>query len=174
MNIIPPSELILNPDGSVYHLKLLPEDITETIITVGDPDRVAMVSRYFDSIETKKQKREFTSHIGTLNKKRIMVISTGIGTGNIDILMNELDALVNVNLKSRSLKKERKSLNIVRLGTAGCLQKSVPLGSLVISSFGMGLDGLLSFYAHENSKEEADIKTPFYPKYSLKTQKHQH
>lgn len=158
MNEIPASELILNADGSVYHLKLLPEDIADTIITVGDPDRVSMVSQYFDHIEIKKQKREFTTHTGMLNGKRITVISTGMGSGNIDILMNELDALANIDLKTRRIKPEKKILNIVRLGTAGCLQASVPLDALVVSRYAMGLDGLLNFYCQENTEEERALK----------------
>lgn len=161
MNEIAPSELILNPDGSVYHLKLLPEDIADTIITVGDPDRVSMVSQYFDSIELKKGKREFSTHTGTLKGKRITVISTGIGTGNIDILMNELDALANIDLKTRKIKPDGKTLNIVRLGTAGCLEPTVPLNSLVVSQYAIGLDGLLNFYCQENTVQEKELKQAF-------------
>lgn len=161
MNEIPASELILNADGSVYHLKLLPEDVADTIITVGDPDRVSLVSQYFDYIEVKKQKREFTTHTGQLNGKRITVISTGIGIGNIDIMMNELDALVNIDLKTRTIHPYKKKLNIIRLGTAGCLQAEAPLGALVVSHYAIGLDGLLNFYCQENSIEEKALKEAF-------------
>jgi uridine phosphorylase len=118
------SELILNPDGSVYHLHLLPEDLAETILLVGDPDRVKKVSKHFDRIEIKKQKREFITHTGYIGKKRLSVLSTGIGTDNIDIVLNELDALVNVNLKSRTINAKKKSLRLVRLGTSGLCKKT--------------------------------------------------
>ena len=111
------SELILNKDNTVYHLHLHPEEIAETIITVGDPDRVKTVSKYFDKIEVKKQNREFVTHTGTIGRKKITVISTGIGTDNIDIVMNELDALANIDLKKRTLKSLPKKLNIIRIGT---------------------------------------------------------
>lgn len=118
MSKIPESELILNPDFSVYHLNLLPEDISDTVINVGDPDRVALVSKFFDKIETKKQKREFVTHTGMYKGKRITVISTGIGTDNIDIVYNELDALVNINLRERTIKEKLSSLNLIRIGTS--------------------------------------------------------
>ncbi len=159
---LPPSELILNADGSIYHLKLLPEDIADTIITVGDPDRVPMVSKYFDTIEVKKQKREFTTHTGRLNGKRITCISTGIGSGNIDILMNELDALANIDFKTRTIKPEHKALTLVRLGTSGCIQDEVPLDTLVASRYAIGLDGLLNFYPQKNIEEEAVVKEAFF------------
>ena len=117
-----PSELVLNADNSIYHLNILPEDIANTVITVGDPDRVAGVSKYFDTIEVKKGKREFHTHTGTLNGKRISVISTGIGTDNIDIVLNELDALVNINFKTRSINEQKKQLDIIRIGTTGAIQ----------------------------------------------------
>lgn len=123
------SELILNPDGSIYHLNLLPEDIADTIFLVGDPDRVEEVSRYFDSIEIKKQKREFVSHTGYIGKKRLTCLSTGIGTDNIDIVLNELDALVNIDLKTRLVKTDLKSLNLIRIGTCGSLQHDIPVDS---------------------------------------------
>lgn len=145
-NIIAESELILNKDGSVYHLNLLPEEIAETIITVGDQDRVAEVSKYFDKIEVKKSHREFVTHTGTLNSKRISVISTGIGTDNIDIVMNELDALVNINFKTRTVNKNLKSLNIVRVGTCGGLQDFLGVDSFVVSKAAFGLDNLFHHY----------------------------
>lgn len=155
--IIKPSELILNDDGSIYHLHLLPEQIADTIITVGDPDRVEKVSKYFDKIECKIQKREFVTHTGYIGNKRLTVISTGIGTDNIDIVINELDALVNIDLHTRQIKKDKKSLNIIRIGTSGTLQGEIDVDSIVLSSFGLGLDGLMNFYVSHNSDEEEEI-----------------
>ncbi|AXG71308.1 uridine phosphorylase [Kordia sp. SMS9] len=146
MHRIAESELIINPDGSIYHLNLLPEDLATTIIIVGDPDRVKMVSAYFDTIEIKKTKREFVTHTGTLRGKRITVLSTGIGTDNIDIVFNELDALVNVDFASRTVKKELTTLDIVRIGTSGSIQENVPTDSFVISEYAIGFDSLLHFY----------------------------
>ncbi|RKN81237.1 nucleoside phosphorylase [Ulvibacterium marinum] len=140
------SELILNPDGSIYHLNLFPEDISDTIITVGDPNRVPDVSRYFDHIELKKEKREFHTHTGTLNGKRLTVISTGIGTDNIDIVLNELDALANIDFETRETKKNRIRFEIVRIGTSGALQPEIPLDSFLLSEYAIGFDGLLYFY----------------------------
>lgn len=161
MSKIPESELILNSDSSVYHLNLLPHEISDTVINVGDPDRVAMVSKFFDKIEVKKQKREFVTHTGTYKGKRITVLSTGIGTDNIDIVYNELDALVNIDLKAREIKKELKSLNLIRIGTSGSLQSDIPVDGFVFSQFGMGLDGLLNFYKLENDQEESEIVDAF-------------
>ncbi len=141
-----PSELILNPDGSIYHLNLLPEDIADTVITVGDPDRVAEVSSFFDNIEVKKGKREFHTHTGTLNGKRLTVISTGIGTDNIDIVLNELDALVNIDFKSRMVNSKQKSLDIIRIGTSGVVQHDIPVDAFLMSEYAIGLDGLLHYY----------------------------
>jgi len=148
------SELILNPDGSVYHLNLLPEHISETIILVGDPDRVNRVTEHFQSIEFKIQKREFHTQTGTFNGKRITVISTGIGTDNIDIVMNELDALANIDLSTREIKKTTKSLEIIRIGTSGSIQKDIPVDSFLISEYGVGFDGLLHFYKSETIQDE--------------------
>jgi len=145
-----PAELILNEDSSIYHLNLLPEDIATTIITVGDPDRVHQVSRHFDTIEIKKGKREFHTHTGQLNGKRLTVISTGIGTDNIDIVLNELDALVNIDFKTRTLKQEHTSLNIIRIGTSGAIQTNIPVDTFLISEYAIGFDGLLHFYEHSN------------------------
>lgn len=150
MNRIADSELILNADGSVYHLNLLPDDIADTIITVGDPDRVETVTSFFDNIEVEKSKREFSTKTGSYKGKRITVISTGIGTDNIDIVFNELDALVNIDLQNRIVKDEKKSLNIIRIGTSGCLQNDIPIDSILLSSHGLGLDGLMSFYQYKN------------------------
>ncbi|POY36343.1 phosphorylase [Solitalea longa] len=155
--IISETDLILNPDGSVYHLNLLPAEIAETIITVGDPDRVAEVSKHFDRIEVKKQKREFITHTGYVGSKRISVISTGIGTDNIDIVFNELDALVNVNIETRTEKDHKTSLEIIRIGTSGSLQSHIAIDSLLFSSFGIGFDTLMNFYEFENSNNELMI-----------------
>ncbi len=161
MTHIPESELILNKDGSVYHLNLLPEEISDIIINVGDPDRVQMVSNYFDTIEVRKQKREFVTHTGVYKGRRITVLSTGIGTDNIDIVYNELDALVNIDLKTRTIKEQLTALNLIRIGTSGSLQVEIPVDSFVCSSFGLGLDGLLNFYHLKNDNEEKDIIQSF-------------
>lgn len=151
------SELILNTDGSIYHLNLLPDDIADTVILVGDPNRVKQVSKYFDCIEVQKTKREFITHTGTIGKKRVTVVGTGIGGGNIDITINELDALVNIDLKKRMIKDNHRQLQIIRLGTSGALQENVPVDSLLISSFAIGLDGLLSYYEWKNSIDEINL-----------------
>lgn len=161
MNKIPESELILNSDNSVYHLNLLPHEIADTVINVGDPDRVAMVSKFFQSVEVKKQKREFVTHTGVYKGKRITVLSTGIGTDNIDIVYNELDALVNIDLEKRTIKEKMSSLNLIRIGTSGSLQKDIPVDSFVFSKFGLGLDGLLNFYKLPNDEEEKSIVEAF-------------
>lgn len=161
MNKIPESELILNSDNSVYHLNLLPHEIANTVINVGDPDRVAIVSKFFSSIEIKKQKREFVTHTGVYKGKRITVLSTGIGTDNIDIVYNELDALANIDLEKRVIKDKLTSLNLIRIGTSGSLQKDIPVDSFVFSKFGLGLDGLLNFYKLINDDEENEIIRAF-------------
>lgn len=148
------SELILNADGSIYHLNLLPGDIADTIILVGDPGRVKQVSRYFDRIEVQKSKREFVTHTGTIGKKRLSVVGTGIGASNIDITLNELDALVNIDLRNRTVNDQHRQLRLIRLGTSGALHSNIPVDSLLISSYGIGLDGLLSYYAWENNVDE--------------------
>jgi uridine phosphorylase len=142
----PSSELVLNDKGQVYHLSLLPENISEKIIIVGDQDRVALVSNYFDSIEYISQHREFVCHTGYYNEKRITVLSTGIGTDNIDIVINELDALVNIDLKKRVAKDKHTTLDIVRIGTCGILQPEIPVHSWILSSHGFGLDNIAHFY----------------------------
>ena len=144
--MIQASELILNPDGSVYHLNLKPEHIANDIIFVGDQNRVEKISSLFDTIEFSFQKREFKTHTGILNGKKISVISTGIGPDNIDIVMNELDALVNIDLKTRKPKSNLTSLNIVRIGTSGSLQADIPVDSFVMSTYGLGLDNMLRSY----------------------------
>lgn len=146
INKLAASELVLNTDGSVYHLNILPEDLAENIILVGDPDRVPKVSKYFDTIEIKKNKREFYTHTGTLRGQRITAMSTGISTGNIDIVMNELDALVNIDLEKKEFKKEHKSLNLFRLGTCGSVNPEIEVDNLLITENVVGLDGLLNFY----------------------------
>ncbi|WP_443939132.1 nucleoside phosphorylase [Pedobacter sp. MW01-1-1] len=151
------SDLIINPDGSVYHLNLLPEDVATTVITVGDPDRVSEVSKYFDSIEIKKGKREFITHTGYLGKNRVTVLSTGIGTDNIDIVFNELDALVNIDFNTREIKKELTSLNIIRVGTSGAVQTDVPMGTILASCYGLGMDALMNFYQQDLSLNEANL-----------------
>lgn len=140
------SELILNPDGSIYHLNLLPEDISSTIITVGDPTRVPLVTKYFDSIEIEKGSREFLTQTGIYNGKRITVISTGIGTDNIDIVFNELDALVNIDFTTREVKKEKTQLDFIRIGTSGAIQADIPVDSFLLSTSAVGFEGLLHFY----------------------------
>lgn len=153
------SELILNPDGSIYHLNLRPENIADTIITVGDQDRVEKVTSLFDDIIFSTQKREFKTQTGYYKGKKLTVISTGIGIDNIDIVMNELDALVNIDLKTREIKKELKSLNIIRIGTSGGIQPEVPLDHFVMGKAGIGFDGLIHYYKHENVlNTEATIK----------------
>jgi len=143
---IAPSELILNEDGSIYHLNLIPGEIAETIITVGDQERVEQVSKHFDSIELKKQKREFTCHTGYIGSKRLSVISTGIGTDNIDIVFNEIDALFNVDFTSREIKNELTVLDFIRLGTSGSVRNDIPLGQFLISKVAVGIDNMNNFY----------------------------
>lgn len=151
------SELVLNADGSIYHLHLHPDDIAHTILTVGDPDRVAQVSKYFDRIEVKKNKREFITHTGELNGKRLSVISTGIGPDNIDIVLNELDALVNIDLSSRLPKEQLTRLQFIRIGTSGSLQADLEVGNFLASSFALGLDNLMAFYELKQNLAEAEL-----------------
>jgi uridine phosphorylase len=140
------TDLILNPDGSVYHLNLLPKHISDTIITVGDPSRVYKVSQYFDDVDFEMNKREFITHVGRYKGKKITVISTGIGTDNVEIFLTEIDALVNIDLKTREPKSRKKKLKIVRIGTSGALQEDIPLGSHLVSNYAVGLDNLMQFY----------------------------
>ena len=161
MKQIPESELILNDDGSLYHLNLLPQDVADTIINVGDPDRVGMVSSFFDKIEVKKQKREFVTHTGIYKGKRITVISTGIGTDNIDIVYNELDALVNIDLKNRTVKPLHTSLNLIRIGTSGSLHVEIQSDAFVLSTYGLGLDGLMNYYECKYTEEEEKMIAAF-------------
>ncbi|TYC14175.1 phosphorylase [Bizionia gelidisalsuginis] len=140
------SELILNPDGSVYHLNIRPEHLAKTVITVGDPDRVDDVTKYFDSVRFKTRKREFHTQTGVYKNKPITVISTGIGTDNIDIVLNELDALANIDFETRKIKKELTTLDIIRIGTSGSIQNNIPIDSFLISEYAVGFDSLLHFY----------------------------
>ncbi len=154
LNKLAASELVLNSDGSVYHLNLLPEEIADKIILVGDPDRVPKVSKYFDKIEVKKNKREFYTHTGELRGQRITVMSTGIGTENIDIVMNELDALVNIDLKNKEFKTEHKSLELFRMGTCGSVNPEVEVDNMLVTQNVVGLDGLLHFYQDYSFENE--------------------
>ncbi len=170
MQRIAESELILNARGAVYHLDLLPEELADTVITVGDPFRVKQVSKHFDSIEVERHHREFVSCTGYIGNKRITVISTGIGTDNIDIVFNELDAVLNIDLKCRTINTHIKSLNIIRIGTAGSLQKDIPVDSFVASTHGLGLDNLLNYYRLEQNEEEKQLLHSFISQTGLNPQ----
>ena len=161
MSRIPESELIINNRGAIYHVDLRPEELADTIITVGDPDRVAVVSKYFDSVEVKRQHREFIAHTGYLGNKRITVISTGIGPDNIDIVVNELDALKNIDFETREIKAKLTPLTIIRLGTSGSLQADIPVDSLVAGTHGLGLDNLMHFYRLQMNDEEQQLLQQF-------------
>ncbi len=157
MSKIPETSLILNEDGSVYHLNLLPRHISDTVISVGDPNRVYRVSQYFDDVEFEMNQREFITHVGTYKGKKITVISTGIGTDNIEIFFTELDALVNVDLKTREPKSRRKKLKIIRIGTSGALQEDIPLGAHLATEYAVGIDNLMTFYDLPQDDLEAAI-----------------
>lgn len=161
MSRIAESELIINDRGAVYHLNCRTEEIAHTIITVGDPDRVKEVSKHFDRIEYKNHHREFVTHTGHVGKKRITCVSTGIGPDNIDIVLNELDALVNIDFNTRTIKEKLTCLNIIRLGTSGSLQKEIPVDSFVASTHGLGLDNLMNFYRTQNNEEEKQVIQAF-------------
>jgi len=161
MQPIAESELIINNRGAIYHLDAKPGEIAENIITVGDPARVKEVSKYFDKVEVELSHREFVTHTGWLGKKRLSVVSTGIGTDNIDIVLNELDALVNIDFSSRTIKNELKQLNIIRIGTSGSLQPHIPVDSFVVSTHGLGIDNLMNFYIRENNEEEKQLLHSF-------------
>lgn len=161
MKPIAPSELIITNRGAIYHLDLHPDELAPIVLTVGDPDRVKVVSKYFDKIEVQRQHREFVTHTGTLGKKRISVVSTGIGPDNIDIVLNELDALVNINFFTRTIKPNLSSLSILRLGTSGSLQADIPVDSFVAGTHGLGLDNLLHFYRLEQNEEEQELLQSF-------------
>lgn len=163
MSQFPETELILTNENRVYHINLKAEDIADDVIVVGDQNRVAQISALFSKIEFKTEHREFITHTGIFNGKRVTVLSTGIGTDNIDIVLNELDAAVNINPEKRELNPQHRSLNIIRLGTSGALQQEIPVNGIVVSSHGLGLDGLLNFYdawktVNENEISEAFIK----------------
>jgi uridine phosphorylase len=168
MQAIEESEFILNSRGAVYHLDLRPEELATTILTVGDPDRVSKVSRHFDAIEYRGQHREFVTHTGRIGQKRLSVVSTGIGTDNIDIVLNELDALVNIDFSARVARSPLTPLTIIRVGTTGALQKDIPVDSWVASTHGLGIDNLLNFYRHEENWEEQELLQTF----STQTQLH--
>ena len=161
MQRIAESELIINARGAVYHLDTKPEEIATTIITVGDPDRVREVSKHFDRFECKNQHREFVTHTGYVSNKKITVVSTGIGTDNIDIVLNELDALVNIDFESRTIKPQLTSLHIIRIGTSGSLQKDIPVDGFVASTHGLGIDNLMNFYRLEHNDEDKQLLHSF-------------
>lgn len=161
MNHIEASELIIDSRGAVYHLSCRPEEIATTIITVGDPARVGEVSKYFDTIEFKNEHREFVTHTGFIGKKRLTCVSTGIGPDNIDIVLNELDALVNIDFETRTIKPTHQQLQIIRLGTSGSLQKEIPVDSFVASTHGLGLDNLMHFYRVEQNEADKQILHAF-------------
>ncbi len=146
MSRIAESELIINKRGAIYHLDLRPEELGQTVLFVGDPDRVERVSAHFDTIEVKVRHREFVSHTGMVGKQRVSCISTGIGTDNIDIALNEVDALANIDFETRTIKPKLTSLNIMRIGTSGSLQGDIPVDAHVASTHGLGIDNLLHFY----------------------------
>ena len=158
---IPPTELIITNEGRIYHLDLLPEDIGDNIILVGDQERVPTISKYFDRIELKRSKREFVTHTGLLNNKRVSVISTGIGCDNIDIVVNELDALVNIDFEKKVVKNDHQILNIIRIGTCGALQKEIAVDQFVLSTYGLGFDGLLAFYNPIYEDDEKALQKAF-------------
>lgn len=161
MNRIAESELILDKRGGIYHIGIRPEEIAPTVLLVGDPDRVKMVSRYFDKVEFEWQHREFITHTGYIGQKRISVISTGIGPDNIDIAINEIDALANIDFGSRTIRNSLSSFNLVRLGTSGSLQAEIPVDSFVAGTHGLGFDNLMHFYQRENSAAELALVEAF-------------
>ena len=161
MSTIKSSELITNDDGSIFHLHLLPDDLADTVILVGDPGRVETISAYFDTIELKKSNREFYTVTGRYNNRRLSVVSTGIGPDNIDIVINELDALVNIDLKTKEIKPDKHSLNIVRIGTSGSVQADIPVDSFVISEKSIGCDGVIRFYGDNQSVCDRDFEEAF-------------
>lgn len=157
MPVFPDSELIISPEGRIYHLNLHPSEVAPTVITVGDPERVPRVSRHFDHIESEVQKREFVTHTGWIGNQRITVISSGIGPDNIDIVLNELDALVNIDFATRQPREKLRSLDIIRIGTTGGLQPDVPVDSFVVSRFGIGMDNMMHFYQRPPTLPEAEL-----------------
>ncbi|MEX2230564.1 MAG: nucleoside phosphorylase [Cyclobacteriaceae bacterium] len=151
------ADLVLNSDGSVYHLCLLPKHISDTVLTVGDPGRVNMISQFFDSIEFEMNRREFITQVGIYKGKRVTVISTGIGTDNIEIFFTEIDALMNIDLKTREPKSRKRKLKIIRIGTSGALQEDIPLGSFLVTDYAVGFDNLMNFYDLKQSDQERSI-----------------
>lgn len=160
-DMIQPSELIINPDGTIFHLHLKPEDIADTILMVGDLNRVDMIASFFDKIDCKVQNREFITVTGWYKNKRVSIVSTGIGTDNIDIVVTELDALVNVDFQTREIKADKKSLNLIRIGTSGSLQGNIPINAYVVSEKSIGFDGLLNFYAGRNAVSDLPFEKAF-------------
>lgn len=158
---LPESELILNPDGSVYHLALRPEQLGDIVLIAGDPGRIEAISKRFQTVEHRSQNREFVAHTGTLNGRRVTALATGIGPDNIDIVINELDALVNIDLTTRKPKEATRALTIVRLGTCGALQEDIPVDQLVVSHSAIGLDGMMHYYANEQTDAEIDLLQDF-------------
>ena len=156
------SELVINEDGSIFHLHILPHQLADTVLLVGDQGRVQQISKYFDSIEHQTANREFVAHTGYYKGKRLTALSTGIGADNIDIVLNELDALVNIDLETRCIKKELTSLNLIRIGTCGALQPDIPVDSYLVSEFGLGFDGIAGFYSHLSTEEELDFEKAFF------------
>lgn len=161
MNRIPESELILDKRGAIYHLGVRPEEIADIILLVGDPDRVKKVSKHFDRIEYELQHREFITHTGFIGSKRISVLSTGIGPDNIDIAINELDALANIDFETRTIKSKLKSLHLIRLGTSGALQENIPVDSFVAGTHGLGFDNVMHFYVKQNTGIELELIEAF-------------
>jgi uridine phosphorylase len=161
MQRIPESELIINNRRAIYHLNVRPEELADTIIVVGDPERVKKVSAHFDKIEHQLQHREFITHTGYIGNKHLSVVSTGIGPDNIDIVLNELDALANIDFETRMIKEKLTKLNIIRFGTSGSLQADIPVDSFVASTHGLGLDNLLNFYSYEKTTAENDMADAF-------------
>jgi uridine phosphorylase len=161
MQRIPESELIINNRGGIYHLDVRPEELADTIIVVGDPERVKKVSAHFDKIEHQLQHREFITHTGYIGNKHLSVVSTGIGPDNIDIVLNELDALANIDFETRMIKEKLTKLNIIRFGTSGSLQADIPVDSFVASTHGLGLDNLLNFYSYEKTGADNDMANAF-------------
>ncbi|MBX2979146.1 MAG: nucleoside phosphorylase [Flavobacteriales bacterium] len=154
---LPPSELVLNPDGSIYHLALRPEQLGDLVILVGDQGRVERISRHFEKVEHRTQNREFVAHTGVYHGTHITALSTGIGTDNIDIVLNELDALANIDLEKRSPCREHRALRLVRLGTCGALQEDIPVDTRIVSAYGVGMDNVLHYYAYENTDRETRL-----------------
>lgn len=167
MPSISETSLILNSDGSIYHLSLLPKQVSDTIITVGDPSRVYRISEHFDDLDFEMNKREFITHIGKYKGKRVTVMSTGIGTDNIELFMTELDALVNIDLSSREPKSRKKKLKIIRIGTSGAIQENIPVGSFVVTDYAIGLDSLMDYYNLVMDEFEEEIAEDLRNKVSL-------